>query len=93
MGDPPVPAGDPAGVAALIELLHPRGHRVFPGRLVGDDLGLGEKLIVKVVRAPFGDFRDWPAIEAWANEIAAELRTGVVAGAPVGHETAEAVPV
>jgi menaquinone-dependent protoporphyrinogen oxidase len=23
---------------------------------------------------PAGDFRDWPAIEAWANGIATELR-------------------
>jgi menaquinone-dependent protoporphyrinogen oxidase len=69
MGDPPVPAG----VAALKELIHPRDHRVFSGRLESGDLGLGEKLIVKAVRAPFGDFRDWPAIEAWATEIAAAL--------------------
>jgi menaquinone-dependent protoporphyrinogen oxidase len=73
MGDPPEPAGDPAGVAALIELIHPRGHRVFAGRLERDDLGLGEKLIIKVVRAPFGDYRDWPAMVAWADESAAEL--------------------
>lgn len=23
---------------------------------------------------PSGDFRDWPAIEAWANDIARELK-------------------
>jgi len=73
MGDPPKPEGDPAGVAALIELVRPRGHRVFSGRLESSDLGLGEKLIVKAVRAPFGDYRDWPAIEAWSTEIATEL--------------------
>jgi menaquinone-dependent protoporphyrinogen IX oxidase len=27
-----------------------------------------------VVHAPEGDFRDWDAIRAWADEIAAELR-------------------
>ena len=78
MGDPPVPAGEPAGVAALKDLLRPRDHRVFPGRLAGDDLGLGEKLIVKAVRAPFGDYRDWPAIDTWAAEIAAALRPATV---------------
>jgi menaquinone-dependent protoporphyrinogen oxidase len=29
---------------------------------------------------PAGDFRDWPAIEAWAEEIARELRPATVAG-------------
>ncbi|HEX2754952.1 MAG TPA: flavodoxin domain-containing protein [Candidatus Limnocylindrales bacterium] len=87
MGDPPVPAGEPAGVAALKELIGPRGHRVFPGRLASGDLGFGEKLIVKAVRAPFGDYRDWPAIDAWAVEIAATLRP---AGVP---EPSNPVPV
>jgi len=86
MGDPPVPAGEPAGVAPIKELIRPRDHRVFSGRLAGDDLGLGEKLIVKAVRAPFGDYRDWEAIEAWAAEIAAALR-------PEAVPEAEAVPV
>lgn len=76
-GNEPAPVGDPAGVAGLIDLVRPRAHRVFAGRLESRDLGVGEKLIVKVVRAPFGDFRDWPAIEAWAGEIAAELQVGV----------------
>jgi menaquinone-dependent protoporphyrinogen oxidase len=76
LGDPPLPAGDPAGVAALIERVRPRGHRVFPGRLERDELGFGEKLIIKAVRAPSGDFRDWAAIADWAGEIAAELGAG-----------------
>jgi menaquinone-dependent protoporphyrinogen oxidase len=28
---------------------------------------------------PAGDFRDWPAIEAWAREIAAALESSTVA--------------
>jgi menaquinone-dependent protoporphyrinogen oxidase len=74
MGDPPLPPGDPAGVAPLIELLRPRGHRVFAGRLDRRDLGLGEKLIFRAVRAPYGDFRDWHAVASWAAEIAVALR-------------------
>jgi menaquinone-dependent protoporphyrinogen oxidase len=90
MGDPPVPAGDPAGVKALIDLIHPQGHRVFAGRLESGDLGFGEKLIVKAVRAPFGDFRDWAAIEAWARDIATELGVGDAAGAaPTAATSAE----
>jgi menaquinone-dependent protoporphyrinogen oxidase len=79
MGDPPLPVGDPAGVAALIESVQPRSHRVFPGRLAAADLGFGEKLVIKVVRAPYGDYRDWMAVEKWAGEIARELRPSAAA--------------
>jgi hypothetical protein len=30
-------------------------------------------MMVKAVRAPEGDFRDWQAIEAWAASIARDL--------------------
>ena len=43
-------------------------------------IGLGERLVqhMPAPRAalPAGDFRDWPAIDAWAAQIAAELGTG-----------------
>jgi menaquinone-dependent protoporphyrinogen oxidase len=30
-------------------------------------------MMVKAVKAPEGDFRDWDAIRGWADEIAATL--------------------
>jgi menaquinone-dependent protoporphyrinogen oxidase len=36
-------------------------------------LGFGERAIAVAFRAPEGDFRDWPAIEAWAAAIADSL--------------------
>lgn len=51
----------------------PRDHRVFFGALDTERLGFGERMIVKAVKAPEGDFRDWEAITAWADEIAADL--------------------
>jgi menaquinone-dependent protoporphyrinogen oxidase len=39
-----------------------------------DKLNLAEKLIVKALKAPAGDFRDWEAITAWAAAIAAALK-------------------
>jgi menaquinone-dependent protoporphyrinogen oxidase len=74
IGDPAQPAGDPPGAAPIIAALHPRDHRVFTGRLEPNELKLGEKLILKVVRAKTGDYRDWSAIDAWAREIAAALK-------------------
>jgi menaquinone-dependent protoporphyrinogen oxidase len=75
IGDPPLPAGDPAGVAPITAAVLPREHRVFAGRLDPADLGVGEKLILKVVRAQTGDSRDWPGIEAWARQIALTLQS------------------
>jgi menaquinone-dependent protoporphyrinogen oxidase len=57
----------------LTELLHPKDHRIFFGALDVEKLGFGERMIVKAVRAPDGDFRDWDAIGAWADGIAAQL--------------------
>ena len=50
-----------------------RDHRVFFGAIDPDGLSLKERLIVRGVKAPVGDFRDWDQIERWAKEIAAAL--------------------
>jgi menaquinone-dependent protoporphyrinogen oxidase len=57
----------------VIAELGARGHRTFPGRLEAGELGLGERLVVKAVRAPYGDYRPWEEIDAWSGAIAAEL--------------------
>jgi len=72
-GDPPQPEGDPADAPLLVEVTGARGHRTFAGRIEREHLGLAEKAIVAVVRAPDGDFRPWDEIRAWADEIAAAL--------------------
>lgn len=69
------PATVPVDVAPLAERVRARGHRIFAGNLDRDDLGLGERAIIRVVKAPYGDYRDWPGISAWAHEIAAQLKT------------------
>lgn len=55
-----------------------REHRVFAGRLERSRLGLAERAIVRVVRAPDGDFRPWEEITAWAHSIAIALETPLV---------------
>jgi menaquinone-dependent protoporphyrinogen oxidase len=37
---------------------------------------MSEKLIVKAMKAPVGDYRDWAAIEAWARKITEALEKG-----------------
>jgi menaquinone-dependent protoporphyrinogen oxidase len=70
LGDPAQPAGDPTDVPTAMARSGARGHHVFAGRLDKADLGLAERAIVNVVRAPYGDFREWPEIRSWALEIA-----------------------
>jgi menaquinone-dependent protoporphyrinogen oxidase len=74
LGDPPKPPHvNGADLAALAESTRARDHRVFPGRLDRDQLGLMERAVAGLVRAPAGDFRPWPDIVEWADGIAAAL--------------------
>jgi len=63
----------------LEALVRPRGVRVFFGAWDPDrpPIGVGERFVrlMPASRAamPAGDFRDWPAIDGWAAEIAAAL--------------------
>lgn len=74
----------PKELSELLEMLEPRDHRLFYGALTRDALGFGERMVVKAVRAPEGDFRDWDEIQAWAAAIAAELARDATAQATVG---------
>jgi menaquinone-dependent protoporphyrinogen oxidase len=67
------PHENPGQLAAPLDGVAIREHRIFEGRLDREKLGFAERVIVRVVKAPDGDFRDWEAIRAWAREIAAAL--------------------
>jgi len=72
-------AAEPKELPELREAIRPRDHRVFSGALTPDKLGFRDRAIrtLPAGRAllPEGDFRDWPDIDAWAEEIARELAT------------------
>jgi menaquinone-dependent protoporphyrinogen oxidase len=74
VGYPAVPAEAPVDGPELAETIGAREHVVFPGALRREALGLRERLAVGLVHAADGDYRDWPAVRAWADRIAAELR-------------------
>jgi menaquinone-dependent protoporphyrinogen oxidase len=69
----------------LVPSLHPRGDRVFFGAWDPDapPVGIAERIFRRLPVSrdlmPVGDFRDWPAIDSWAGEIATQLRSGEVA--------------
>jgi len=48
-------------------------HRTFGGRLDPDAAGLDPQILAT---HPVGDFRNWPAIRAWAADIAAVVLAG-----------------
>ena len=64
----------PKEVAEFRESISPRDHRTFLGALDRSRLPFPERMVAKAVRAPEGDFRDWPAIAAWAEGIARQLQ-------------------
>jgi menaquinone-dependent protoporphyrinogen oxidase len=73
IGAPPHPADVPHDVAPLTRLLAARGHVVFPGRLDPARLTFGERAMATAMRAPVGDFRDWAAVRAWGEDVAAAI--------------------
>ena len=76
-------SAEPAELTEFREAIRPRDHQVFDGALDPTRLGLGHKLIRAMPAGkallPAGDFRDWPAIEAWAADIATQLRAERIA--------------
>lgn len=74
LGDPPRPEQGPEDVELLRKRTKALDHRTFAGRIDKRELGIAEKAIFAVVRAPEGDFRPWPAISQWASDIAGAMR-------------------
>lgn len=73
LGDPPFPVDESADGRTLAERIGAREHRTFAGNLDPGRLGFLERTIVKALRAPAGDSRDWEAIRRWASDIAGVL--------------------
>lgn len=65
--------GVPEYLDELLAQTGAREHVVFAGRLDKGRLNLAERMAVRLVKAPEGDFRDWNAIRTWGREIAAAL--------------------
>lgn len=69
----------PKEFADLRSAIHPRDEKVLFGAIdpAARPIGLAERFmsLMPAARAALssGDFRDWPAIDAWADAIAREL--------------------
>jgi menaquinone-dependent protoporphyrinogen oxidase len=64
----------PESQRSLIDAIKPREVAVFQGAINPQKMGFLEKWVIKNVKAPTGDFRNWEAITKWAGEIAIELK-------------------
>ena len=65
----------PTALQPVADRIQPRDIAVFHGYVNPDKINFIEKWSIKsLVKKPFGDFRDWDAITAWATGIAVALK-------------------
>jgi menaquinone-dependent protoporphyrinogen oxidase len=64
----------PADLQPVADRIQPKDIVFFHGALDMDKLKFAEKLIVRALKAPVGDFRDWSMIDTWADAIASSLK-------------------
>jgi menaquinone-dependent protoporphyrinogen oxidase len=69
----------PSSLQPIVDRMQPRDVTVFHGAADESKMGRLDKWLLKNVKAPTGDFRDWDAIAAWAGDIAAALQGGTEA--------------
>jgi menaquinone-dependent protoporphyrinogen oxidase len=71
---------EPRQFATYRESLRPRALQVFFGAFDPAKLSRSDRLIMRIPALkdlmPTGDFRDWAAIDAWADDIGRELPKG-----------------
>jgi menaquinone-dependent protoporphyrinogen oxidase len=63
----------PGAQQEVADRIAPHDITIFHGAVDTKKLSFAERLILKGVKAPAGDFRDWEAIASWASAIAEEL--------------------
>jgi menaquinone-dependent protoporphyrinogen oxidase len=67
----------PGKLQPIADRIRPRDIAVFHGHVNMKKLNFIEKWMIKNVKAPVGDFRDWEAITSWATAIADVLKEAV----------------
>ena len=64
----------PQSLHAIADRIQPKDIAIFHGAIDFEKLNWIEKWMIKKVKAPIGDFRDWEAIASWAKAIADVLK-------------------
>ncbi len=60
------------------DLIAPKDHCMFSGAIDHARLSFPERMVLKAVHAPEGDFRDWAAIDTWTEGIVHALALAVL---------------
>lgn len=64
----------PNALKPIADRIQPKDIAVFHGSLNREKLSFIEKWMIKNVKAPIGDFRNWDSIVSWAKDIANKLK-------------------
>ena len=64
----------PNSLKPVIERIKPRDTAVFGGKVNAAKMSFLEKWVIKNVKSPVGDFRDWDMITKWAKGVAEALK-------------------
>jgi menaquinone-dependent protoporphyrinogen oxidase len=83
LGYPTRRPDDPTDAVAVELMTGAMDLQAFPGRLVGRELDLRERLLATRTHAPYGDFRPWDDIIDWTREIVRYLCEESVAAGDV----------
>jgi menaquinone-dependent protoporphyrinogen oxidase len=70
-------AEEPKLMAQFEGMLEPVADRLFSGVVAREHLPLTGRLAFRAIGGRYGDYRDWPGIEAWAATIAEVSSAGV----------------
>jgi len=73
-------AEEPKLLAQFDGVLKPVAHHLFSGVIAPGHLSRTGRLIFRAIGGRYGDFRDWPEVDAWAVQIAAALTPASGAG-------------
>lgn len=58
-----------AYLSSVRQFVNPIDEAFFAGRIDLDTLSFMDRLMVKMVKSPIGDFRDWERIRAWSSSV------------------------
>ena len=69
----PLTHKEPKRIGEMRSALQPRAYRVFQGVIHKHQWPFWSRVLFHAFGGRFGDHRDWPVIEAWADQVAVAL--------------------